>query len=264
MDMKIKDKFIELNGKYFNKAELPITFYYSGTGQQAEAVRPGSVPRCVIGALAEVRNGRSFSFNADSIGCFGGRRYLGFAERLSPDFEYFLSCGIPGRIEGERYKKSPDLVKEIMKNWPKLRAPRPFVVFKRWDNLSKEDDPEVVIFFAQPDVLAGLFTLANFDESQPEGVITPMGSGCSSIVSYPYLEKDSPHPRAVIGMFDPSARPYVPRDRLSFAVPMKKFVTMIGNMEESFLITDTWKKLQKRIAASPTKPTRKRAKSVRG
>jgi hypothetical protein len=259
MDMKIKDKFIELNGKYFNKAELPITFYYNGTGQQAELVRPGSVARCVIGALVEVRNGRSFSFNANSIGCFGGRRYLGFAQRLSPDFGYFLSCGVPGRIEGERYKKSPELVKEIMKNWPRLRAPRPFIVFKRWDNLSKEDDPEVVIFFAQPDVLAGLFTLVNFDESQPEGVITPMGSGCSSIVSYPYLEKDSPHPRAVIGMFDPSARPYVPKDRLSFAVPMKKFVTMIGNMEESFLITDTWRRLQKRMLSSRTTRTKNQA-----
>lgn len=264
MDMKIKDKFIELSKKYFNNAELPITFYYSDTGEQAELVKPGSVDRCVIGALMEVRNGRCFSFNADSIGCFGGRRYLGFAERLRPDFEYFLSCGIPGRMEGERYKKSPELVREIMKKWPNLRAPRAFAVFKRWDNLSQEDDPEVVIFFAQPDVLAGLFTLVNFDESQLEGVITPMGSGCSSIVSYPYLEKDSPHPRAVIGMLDPSARLYVPKDTLSFSVPMKRFVTMIGNMEESFLITDTWKKLQKRIVVSPTKPTRNRTESARG
>jgi uncharacterized protein (DUF169 family) len=264
MDMKIKDKFIELNKKYFNNAELPITFYYSDTGEQVELVKPGSVSRCVIGALAEVRNGRSFSFNADSIGCPGGRRYLGFAERLGSGFEYFLSCGIPGRMEGERYKKSPELVKEIMKNWPNFRAPRPFVVFKRWDNLSQEDDPDVAIVFAQPDVLAGLFTLVNFDESQPEGVITPMGSGCSSIVSYPYLEKDSLHPRAVIGMFDPSARIFVPNDTLSFSVPMKRFVTMIENMEESFLITDTWKRLQKRIATSPTNPTKNRAESTRG
>jgi uncharacterized protein (DUF169 family) len=264
MDMKIKDKFIKLSKKYFNNAELPITFYYSDTGEQAELVRPGSLARCLICALVEVRNGRSFSFNADSIGCFGGRRYLGFVERLRPDFEYFLSCGIPGRMEGERYKKSPELVREIMKSWPSFKAPSPFVVFKRWDNLSKEDDPEVVILFSQPDVLAGLFTLANFDDSQPEGVITPMGSGCSSIVSYPYLEKDSPHPRAIIGMFDPSARPYVPKDTLSFSVPMKRFVTMIGNMEESFLITDTWKRLQKRIMVSSMKPTKGRAEAARG
>lgn len=261
MDMKIKDQFIELNERYFNNAELPITFYYSDTGEQAELVRRGSFPRCVMGALMEVRKGRDLSFNADSIECFGGRRYLGFDQRLRPDFEYFLSCGIPGRMEGERYKKSPRLVKEILKNWPKLKAPKPYVVFKRWDNLSREDDPEVVIFFAQLDILAGLFTLVNFDQSRPEGVIAPMGSGCSSIVSYPYLERDSPNPRAVIGMFDPSARPYVAKDTLSFAVPMKRFVTMIGNMEESFLITNTWKKVQKRIVASPTKPAKNRAGS---
>jgi uncharacterized protein (DUF169 family) len=247
MDMEIKSKFLTLWKKYFNNAELPITFYYSDKEGQAEIAKPGSIARCVIGALVEIRKGRSLSFNADSIECFGGKRYLGFAQSIMQDFEYFLSCGIPGEMEGERYKKSPELVKEIMKNWPDFRAPAPFAIFKRWDNLEKGDSPEVVIFFAQPDVLAGLFTLVNFDESRPEGVFAPMGSGCSSIVSYPYLEKNSQHPRAVIGMFDPSARPYVPKDMLSFSLPMAKFVTMIENIEESFLITDTWKKLRKRI-----------------
>ncbi len=264
MDMEIKDKFTTLWRKYFKNAELPITFYYSDKEGRVELVKPGSVARCVIGALVEVRNRRSFSFNADSIGCFGGRRYLGFAERLRPDFEYFLSYGIPGKIEGERYKKSPKLVKEIMKNWPTFKAPKPLVIFKRWDNLDKEDNPEVVIFFAQPDVLSGLFTLANFDQSRPEGAFAPMGSGCSSIVSYPYLEKDSAHPRAVIGMFDPSARPYVPEDVLSFSVPMKRFIAMIENMEESFLVTDTWKTMQKRIAVSPPKPRSKGTVSSSG
>ncbi|OGO22171.1 MAG: hypothetical protein A2144_14165 [Chloroflexi bacterium RBG_16_50_9] len=247
MDIEIKNSFIELWRKYFKSAELPFTYYYSEIEGQTELVRPGSVPACVIGALAEVRKGRSLSFNADSIGCFGGRRYLGFTKKLRPGFEYFLSCGIPGKMEGERYKKSPELVKETMKNWPDPKAPAPIITFKRWDNLEKEDKPEIVIFFAQPDVLSGLFTLANFDEPTAEAVFTPMGSGCSSIVSCPYLEKDSQHPRAVIGMFDPSARPYVPKDVLSFSVPMSKFVRMMENMEESFLTTDTWKKLHKRI-----------------
>ena len=51
----------------------------------------------------------------------------------------------------------------------------------------------------------------------------------------------------MIGLFDISARPYVARDVLSFAVPFKKFVSMVDNMEESFLITETWGKIQKRI-----------------
>jgi hypothetical protein len=73
------------------------------------------VPRCIIGALAKVREGQAFAFSVDTVGCPGGKRYLGFAENLMPDFEYFLSCGIPGKMEGERYKKSPEMVKEYMK-----------------------------------------------------------------------------------------------------------------------------------------------------
>jgi predicted Zn-dependent protease len=48
-------------------------------------------------------------------------------------------------------------------------------------------------------------------------------------------------------MFDVSARPYVRADELSFAAPMNKFERMIENMEESFLITESWKMVQKRI-----------------
>lgn len=247
MDMELKSRFIKLWRKYFKNAGLPITFYYSDSSKSAEAVETGQASRCVIGVLVKVRNGHSFSLNADTVGCFGGRKYLGFAETIRPEFEYFLSCGIPGKFEGERYKKSPELVKEIIKTWPSFEAPHPNIIFKRWDNLEVRDDPEVVIFFAQPDVLSGLFTLVNFDEPGPAGVITPMSSGCSSIVAYPYLENDKPNPRAVIGMFDPSARPFVDKNELTLSVPMKKFVSMVDNMEESFLITRTWTTLRKRM-----------------
>jgi len=247
MDTAIKEKFSALWKKYFNDAELPITFYYTDEDGHAKLVKPGSVPRCVIGALSRVRKGTSFCFNVDSVGCPGGKRYLGFVQEIGPNFKYFLSYGIPGELEGERYKKSPELVEEIMKYSPAFKAPGPFIVFKRWDMLEKSDNPEVVIFFAQPDVLSGLFTLASFDEAEQNGVFTPFGSGCSTIVQYPYLERDSDRPRAFIGMFDVSARPFVPRNVLTFSVPVNKFVRMIENMEESFLITDSWRRVQKRI-----------------
>lgn len=247
MEMNFKEDFIRLWQKYFNQSSLPITFYYTNQENMAEYARPGSLARCIVGALVKVREGNSYAFDAQSVGCFGGKRYLGFSEILAPDFEYFLSCGLPGKVEGERYKKSPEIVKQLLQNWPKFKAPAKYIVFKRWDRLEEKDNPAVVIFFARPDVLAGLYTLANYDTADPNAVITPMGSGCSSIVQNPYLEKDSPHPRAIIGMFDPSARPYVADDELSFAVPMNKFKDMVGNMEESFLITGTWKTMQKRI-----------------
>ncbi len=249
MDMELKEKFSALWKKYFNNAELPIAFYYTDEEGHAEKVEPGSVERCIIGALLNVRKGRSLSFNVASVGCFGGKRYLGFTEKIMPNFEYFLSCGIPGELEGERYKKSPELVREVMKSMPGLKAPARFIVFKRWDMLEESDSPEVVIFFARPDVLSGLFTLANFDEVRLNTVISPMGSGCSAIVQNPYLEKDSDRPRGILGMFDVSARPFVAGNELTFAVPMNKFETMIDNMDESFLITESWNKVQKRISS---------------
>ena len=248
MDTRIKDKFSRLWKKYFNNAGLPVTFYYTSEEGHAKMVDPESVPRCVIGALEDVRNGSSLCFDGDSIGCPGGKRYLGFAEGIMPGFEYFLSYGIPGRLSGERYCKSPELVKKIMEQAPAFKAPGRFIVFKRWDKLEESDAPEVVIFFAEADVLAGLFTLARFDEVDRNAVSAPFGSGCSTIVQDPYLERDSDRPRGVIGMFDPSARPFIPKNVVTFSVPMNKFVGMIENMEESFLITDSWGRVQERIS----------------
>jgi uncharacterized protein (DUF169 family) len=244
----LKAKFERLWGKYFPGADLPICFYYAAEPGDAESVKAPAGHRCFIADLARVRSGESLVFHVGSIGCFGGKRYLGFSQELMPNFEHFLSCGIPGKLEGERYKKSPELVRAAFGLVPSLKAPAPFVVFKRWDNLAEADEPEVVIFFAPPDVLSGLFTLANFDEPEPHGVIAPMGAGCATIVQYPYLQGQAEHPRAVLGLFDVSARPCVSPSLLTFGVPMSKFVTMVGNMEESFLITPSWAKVSRRIS----------------
>ena len=248
MDMTQKDQFIKKWQTYFNAPELPITFYYTDREEDVKRVKPPSGHQCLIGMLAKVRGGESLCFDADAIGCGGGKRYTGFTEGMRPNFEYFLSCGIPGEMEGERYKKTPELVLEAMKIMPPFKAPARFIVFKRWDRLEKQDDPDVVIFFAPPDVLSGLFTLSNYEDAEPNAVFAPFSAGCGSIVLYPYLEKDTDCPRGVIGMFDVSARPYVPKNTLTFAVPLKKFTRMIENMDESFLITPSWDKVRKRIA----------------
>jgi len=246
MDRELKDKFITLWKKYFKDAELPITFYYTNGNGNAAWVHVEKKRSCIIGELAKVRNGESIVYNADLITCAGAKRYLGFTNTIRNGFEYFLSCGNE-EIEGERYKRTPEIVLETMKNHKQLPLSGKNIVFKRWDKLIETDMPEVVIFFAKPDVLSGLFMLANFDQVEPNGVFTPFGAGCGTIVHYPYLEMKSDRPRAVIGMFDPSARPYVPRNVLTIAVPMVKFEKMVGYMEESFLITDTWKSVNKRI-----------------
>ncbi len=258
MDMILKDRFETLWKKYFDGAEEPIVFWYTGEEAGVRTAKPASSDshRCFLADVAGVRKGRAAKFNAAALGCEGGKRYLGFSSQLRPNFEYFLSHGIPGELEGERYKKTPELVTEVMEMQPAFTAPGQFIVFKPWSALTEADEPLVVIFFARPDVLSGLFTLCNYDEPDVNGVICPFGAGCSTIVQYPYVEGMSDHPRGVIGMLDVSARPCVPKDLMTFAVPMKKFAAMTADMEESFLTTGSWAKVRHRIV-STLKPEQK-------
>jgi uncharacterized protein (DUF169 family) len=246
MKTDFRELFLVLWEKYFGDAELPITFYYSEAEGGAERVPKASGRSCLICELAKVRGGRSLFYNVEAIACGGARRYLGYTDKMRPGFEYFLSCGNE-KMEGERYIRTPEMVNELMNNQQIVPAGGRNIVFKRWDNLTENDNPDVVVFFARPDVLSGLYTLANFDQTEPNGTICPFGAGCGSIIHYPYLESLAGRQRAVIGMFDPSARPCVHENVLTFAVPFKRFEKMVGYVEESFLITDTWKTVKKRI-----------------
>lgn len=246
MDMQLKQQFTERWSSYFPGAELPVVFYYTDEPEKVERAVPRG-RQCLICDLAQVRCGASRAFDVDAVGCAGGKRYLGFVQELRPGFNYFLSCGIPGEMEGERYKKTPALVEEIMNRMPAFQAPGRYIVFKRWDAMDETDEPAAVVFFSPPDVLSGLFTLAGYDELDAQAVIAPFGSGCASIVYHPYLELASPQPRAVLGMFDVSARPCVPANVLTFAVPWPKFARMVENMDESFLITGSWAAVRRRI-----------------
>jgi len=250
VDRALKEGFSTRWATYFPGAELPIAFYYTDQPDAAPATKSADRFRCLICDLAAVREGTSRRFDGEGLGCGGARRYLGFDPDLRPSFAYFLSCGIPGELEGERYKQSPELVEEYLESQPAFEAPDRFVVFKRWDHLEPKDEPAVIIFFARPDTLAGLFTLANFDEVDPQAVIAPFGAGCASIVYHPYRELAAECPRAVLGMFDVSARPCVDPDLLAFAIPWPKFTRMVANMGESFLVTDSWHIVKARMAGA--------------
>ncbi|MDI6783972.1 MAG: DUF169 domain-containing protein [bacterium] len=248
MDVQLKQKFIECWNKYFVYTELPLVFYYTDEEGRGELAPTPAGWSCVITDLVNVQHtGKSIYFDEKKVACAGGKRYFGFLPQLRPNFEYFLSYGIPGKMEGERYKKTPELVKEHLVHQLLFEAPAKYIVFKRWDNLEEQDEPLAVIFFAQPDILSGLFTLTNFDEPTPYGVFAPFGSGCSSVVYFPYKESQAAHPKAVLGMFDISARLCVQSNVLSFSIPMEKFIRMVNNMDESFLITESWKKVKERI-----------------
>ena len=247
MDNQFLKHFIDIWIKYFTNAELPIAYFYTDHVSENDSSSSLVVERCLIGNLKRVRQGHPFVYDLHTPGCSGGKRYSGFSHSLRPNFEYFLSCGIPGELEGERYKRDPALVGQYMLQHPPFEAPASNLVFKRWDKLAEQDDPLAVVFFATGDVLSGLFALANYDVAEPDGVIAPMGAGCASIIGYPLEQARSDNPHCVLGMFDVSARPHVSRDELTFSIPFNRFLQMVSYMDESFLITHSWGKVRVRL-----------------
>lgn len=246
MDTGFKEKFITLWNTYFPGAELPLALYYSDQPDPG-SVRPDPKEhRCLLSSIQMAREGEVLTIGKENIGCLGGKRYSGFTQNMRSGFEYFLSYGNE-KIEGERYKKNPELVNDLLADAQPYNAPWKFLIVKRWDLLTEDEQPLLVVFFATPDILSGMYTLANYDESTRFGVIAPMGAGCATLIQFPLQEAENEHPKCVLGMFDPSARPNISSNELSFTVPIERFKTMVGNMEESFLITPTWEAIQQRI-----------------
>ncbi|MEN6514747.1 MAG: hypothetical protein ABFC82_12480, partial [Methanoculleus sp.] len=110
MDTALRDAYIRLHERYFPGTELPIAFEIGGATVGAEKVPTPKGWRCFVCDLVKVRKGASLIFDEYSIGCRGGRFYLGYEAERFPDFRYFLSSGKPGVIEGERYKQTPEIV----------------------------------------------------------------------------------------------------------------------------------------------------------
>ncbi len=104
----------------------------------------------------------------------------------------------------------------------------------------------MVIFFDAPDVISGLFTLANFYVIE-DNVGSPFSAGCSTLVLYPYLERYSPNPKCILGSFDISARLHINKNMLSFSLPFERFKKMVQNMDQSFLTTKSWERIKRRI-----------------
>jgi len=227
--------------------ESPLGIYY--TNDKPEGVTPKEgISGCMMGLLQNARKkGKIVYFDRGHFGCPGGAYYMGFFESPRPNIEYFLSCGIPGEMEGERYIKTPERAREYFTKMIPRRAPATYCVFKPVEQFQKGTAPEVVVFFASPDLLAGLFTLTNYALERTDSVQAPFGSGCGTILTYPLKEAGKEQPRATLGMFDVSARPMVEKDTLSFAMPYSVFLKLLENVSGSFLQTESWKKVFRRI-----------------
>ena len=227
--------------------ESPLGIHYTNDKPEGVAPKEG-ISGCMIGLLQNARKkGKTVYFDKARFGCPGGAYYMGFFESPRPNIEYFLSCGIPGEMEGERYIKTPERAREYFAKMIPRRAPATYCVFKPIEQFQSGMEPEVVAFFAPPDILSGLFTLTNYALERTDAVYAPFGSGCGTILTYPLKEAGKELPRATLGMFDVSARPMVEKDFLTLAMPYFIFLKLLENVSGSFLQTESWRKVLHRI-----------------
>ena len=124
---------------------------------------------------------------------------------------------------------------------------KPYLNFMRMDRIDSLDEVEGILFFATPDVLSGLCSWAFYDNNDDDAVCTRFASGCCSIVTFAAKENAEQGRRCFIGMFDPSARPLVPKDELTFTIPACRFREMMDTMGQSALFQKAYSIVRKRI-----------------
>lgn len=218
-----------------NAVPLPVAFGYSHN-PVAEVKK---IPRCMIGAIRKVCGGEPLTLSADNVLCGGGSLYTAFAP-MQDRIPAFVS-------ETEHYKRTPEQVRRYIHNLDIQLAEKPYLNFIRIDKLSSFDDVEGILFFASPDVLSGLCSWAFYDNDADDAVSVRFASGCCSIVTFAVNENRKNGRSCFIGMLDPSARPLVPANELTFVIPVSRFREMMRTMEDSALFRKAYSIVKKRI-----------------
>lgn len=182
----------------------------------------------------------------EKSGCRGAAVYAGYVPP-NDSIASFVSTG-SAAMPGERYMPSPEAMWKFFDSLNPPEAPAEYCVFKPLSQFGKGEDAQVVVFFARGEALGGLCQLTFFATGDHEAVAFPFGSGCSNIISWPLHYAQKGIDKAIVGGADPSCRPYMAPDELSFAVPSATFVKMLQCAGESFLAGNTWKKARQKIA----------------
>ena len=206
---------------------------------------------CVMGHIWLARKKKSAAyFEARRFGCIGGSFYLGFHKPQLEFIAHYVSTGIPGHLNGERYLPSPEVTRRFFNELSPRQAPARFCVFKPLSLFKENESPEIVTFFARGETMAGLCTLATFVTEDFEVVASPFGAGCSYMVTWPLHYLKQGRMKAVIGGWDPSDRKFMKTDEMTFSIPYEMYLLFLEKWEKSFLLTDTWAGVKKKIERS--------------
>ena len=223
-------------GMYFSKVkpEDAISFKSKGKG-------------CILPLIYKSAKGKTIAIDQDSTGWNCSAFYLGYQDWIFEGIECFLSDGVVNGREGERFIKTSKQAKSFVEFYKPKTLNTAVTVFKPLSDFEQHETPEIVIFFANPDELSALVYLLHFNSPESEDrIVTRFISGCGSIVTLPMKLKSEGKMQAVWGMHDISVRRRLPKELMTLAMPYDLFVEINKDIDQSFIITESWKAIKDR------------------
>lgn len=207
---------------------------------------------CVVGNIRLARKKKRAAWiSLEECGCMGGGFYAGLYRPYLETNVLYVSTGIPGTpMEGEHYLPSPESMRTFMEDSLPPAATGAYCVIKPLAQFTEAQPPLVVVFFARPEALNGLFSLACYAAGSHLAVASPFGAGCTNIIAWPLIYQQRGEERAVLGGFDLSARKFLKADELTFSIPLPLYRKMLDVMEHSALPRQTWQGVRNKVRRS--------------
>jgi len=202
---------------------------------------------CIVPLILKASTGIALVFAEESTGWPCSAFYLGFQDTIFEGIEFFLSNKDDFWRPCERFIQNPGLAKTLIDNILPIKSKKHYLVIKPLEDFLPDEEPESVLFFVNPDQLSALVFLSHYDApGSMDRVITPFASACMALVTLPLKLSRKKEVKAVMGLFDISARTRMPADLLSFAMPYPFLKRIADILPESFVTTHNWITIKER------------------
>ncbi|MFO7796363.1 MAG: DUF169 domain-containing protein [Promethearchaeati archaeon] len=226
--------------KYMNLTYKPLGMYFTNTIPEGKKRTQGKIlRRCIVGHVFKASKKGGASIIKEGTGCPGGQFWSGFRKKVPDGWAHFLTNGKEDVLGGraERFKKDIKVaVKTIKDPGPVQKTENyDYIVFQALEEIPDSQKLEFILFFVNPNTMAKLITLLNYERHLPYAVKAAAGSGCMSLLNHPLNMKEKPEVDAIMGVWDPFARRNIPKDLLSLTLRRWVVEEMALNIPESFL-----------------------------
>lgn len=226
----------------------PVACFFSETRPEGAAGFKKKGNGCIMPLILAAGSGKTVAFDKETTGWPCSAFYLGYEDWIFPGVERFLANGPVSGRECERFVSTAELAEAYLRALRFEMRTSGAIVFKPVEALGEGESPETVIFFANADQLSALVYLLYYDApGEDDRVIGRFASACASAVALPLQYARKGEKKAVWGLHDISARSRLPKDLMTFTVPLSLFLDMGRHIDGSFLTTGAWRKIADRI-----------------